>query len=121
MASYTNELSAADLNVEEVEVTSAVLMAGAYHYGKYCVGVNDKFMECRTDSKDPRKCLTEGKEVTKCALDFFKKVKGSCSESFTAYWTCLDYKNQDLSACRKTQKVFDQCMSDKVDLKSTPS
>ena len=106
-----------DLNAGEIDVTSAVLMAGAHHYGIYCQERNDAFMQCRMDSKDPRKCIEEGKDVTKCALDFFRKVKGSCGEVFTEHWTCLEYKNQDFSHCRKTQKAFDECMSDKLGLK----
>ena len=103
-------LTAKDLEAEELNVTSALLMAAAHHYGKYCERPNDAFMECRTDTKDPRKCLAEGKEVTCCALDFFRAVKGSCNDVFTKHWTCLDEKNQSIKACRKTQKVFDECM-----------
>lgn len=103
-------LTVQDLDAEEVNVTSAVLMGAAEHYGSYCERPNEAFMECRTDSKDPRKCLAEGREVTRCALDFFRVVKGSCNEAFTAHWTCLDEQNQSFKACRKTQKAFDACM-----------
>jgi NADH dehydrogenase (ubiquinone) 1 alpha subcomplex subunit 8 len=51
------------LNVEELNVTSAVLMGAAHHYGSYCKDKNDAFMRCRIEGKDPRKCLKEGKEV----------------------------------------------------------
>ena len=115
MATDTN------LNAEEVNVTSAALMAGAHHYGRYCQDKNDAFMSCRMETKDPRKCIEEGKNVTKCALYFFRKVKGSCSEAFTEHWTCLDYNNQDFSHCRKTQKVFDECMAEKLGLKREKS
>ena len=104
------------LDVEELEVTSAVLMGGAHHYGSYCEKQNEAFMECRIDSKDPRKCLTEGKAVTQCAIDFFTKVKGSCNEEFTKYWTCLDYNNQTLAKCKQSQKVFDKCMLEKLNV-----
>ena len=114
MATSTSQLSggltAKDLDAEEVNVTSAVLMGAAHHYGQYCEGPNETFMECRTASKDPRKCLAEGREVTRCALDFFRAVKGSCNEVFTAHWTCLDDNNQSFKACKKTQKAFDACM-----------
>ena len=106
-------LTAKDLEEEEVDVTSAVLMGAVFHYGKHCERVNDAFMECRTESKDPRKCLAEGRAVTRCALDFFQAVKSSCNESFTEHWTCLDDKNQSYKACRKTQKAFDACMAKK--------
>ena len=103
-------LTRQDLEAEEVNVTSAVLMGAAGHYGKYCERVNEAFMECRTDSKDPRKCLAEGREVTRCALEFFRVVKSSCNDVFAAHWTCLDERNQSYKACRKTQKAFDACM-----------
>ena len=106
-------LTTKDLEAEELNVTSAVLMGAANHYGKNCERTNDIFMECRTDSKDPRKCLAEGRAVTRCALDFFRAVKGSCNEAFTAHWTCLDENNQSFKACRKTQRLFDECMEKK--------
>ena len=56
-------------------------------------------------------------QVTKCAFEFFNKVKGSCGEAFTEYWTCLDYKNQKYDRCRKTQASFDSCMSEKLNMK----
>ena len=113
------DVAAEDLKVEEVNVTSAVLLAGASHYEKHCKKINEKFMNCRIDTKDPRKCLSEGREVTKCALEFFRIVKGTCHEPFTEYWTCLDYNNQKYRFCRKPQKVFDQCMAGNT--KSQPS
>lgn len=111
-----SEIPAEQLDVEELKVTSAVLVGAAHHYGEYCRKENDAFMNCRIDTKDPRKCLEEGKNVTRCATEFFKKIKGGCNEEFTEHWTCLDYKNQRLSECKKTQKVFDGCMADKLNL-----
>lgn len=116
MASPASEVTAEQLDVEELKVTSALLVGAAHHYGAYCAKQNDAFMDCRIDSKDPRKCLEEGKNVTSCAKEFFVKIKGSCNEEFTEYWTCLDYKNHDISRCRKTQKVFDECMTNKLNL-----
>ena len=57
------EVNAQDLDVEELTVTSAVLAAGAHHYGTHCKDINETFMRCRMEKKDPRKCLNEGKEV----------------------------------------------------------
>ncbi len=105
-----------DLDVKELEVTSAVLMGGAHHFGSYCEKQNDAFMECRIEDKDPRKCLQEGKAVTQCAIDFFTKIKGSCNEEFTKHWTCLEYNNQTFSKCVKTEKVYSQCMLDKLNI-----
>lgn len=110
-------VSKKELDVDELKVTSAVLMGAAHHYGTHCQKVNEEFMECRVASKDPRCCLEEGKQVTRCAVDFFRKVKGSCNEEFTAHWSCLDYHNQEYPYCRSTQKPLDSCMADKLSLK----
>lgn len=104
------------LNVEELNVTSAVLMGAAHHYGAHCKKQNEAFMDCRIESKDPRKCLREGREVTQCALSFFKKIKSSCNEEFTNYWSCLDYNNQDFTRCRRPQSTYDRCMSEKLNI-----
>ena len=106
----TGGLTARDLDAEELNVTSAVLMGAAHHYGRHCERENEAFMECRTGTKDPRRCLAEGREVTRCALGFFRAVKASCNEAFTAHWTCLDENNQSFKACKKTRKAFDACM-----------
>ncbi len=53
-------------------------------------------MLCQSEEKDPRKCLNEGKEVTRCAFDFFGKVKGSCYEEFTKYWQCIDHAGREM-------------------------
>ncbi len=114
-------VSEADLDVEELNVTSAVLVGAAHHYGRYCVRQNDAFMECKQQEKDPRKCLAQGRAVTKCAFDFFKKVKETCNESFTAHWTCLDHNNQMQRFCRKTQAKYDGCMLEKMNLERAGS
>lgn len=61
-------VSEADLDVEELNVTSTVLVGAAHHYGRYCVKQNDAFMECKLEGRDPRKCLAEGRAVTKSTL-----------------------------------------------------
>ncbi|XP_062410755.1 NADH dehydrogenase [ubiquinone] 1 alpha subcomplex subunit 8 [Sardina pilchardus] len=104
-----------DLNVEEVNVSSAVLKAAAHHYGSQCDKPNKEFMLCRWEEKDPRKCLDEGRKVNECAIQFFRQIKGNCPEVFTDYWTCLDYSNlHELRRCRKQQAEFDNCVLEKL-------
>ena len=104
-----------ELEAPEVNVSSAVLKAAAHHYGSQCDKVNKEFMLCRWEEKDPRKCLNEGREVSKCALDFFRQIKLHCAEPFTSYWTCLDYTGlQELRLCRSQQRVFDECVLEKL-------
>lgn len=52
-------------------------------------------MLCRQELDDPRKCIEEGKAVTNCALNFFRKVKTSCHEEFQQYANCLDKSSTD--------------------------
>lgn len=47
-------------------------------------------MLCRHELDDPRACIKEGKAVTGCALEFFRKVKRSCAEEFMQYAHCID-------------------------------
>lgn len=54
-------------------------------------------MLCRQEYKDPRKCLSEGKAVTSCALDFFRKIKKNCAEEFQQFSNCLDKSSSDFS------------------------
>ena len=119
MATGVKDIQFKDLEVEEVEVTSAVLMGGAHHLGQYCDKDFKTFMGCRYGHKDPRKCLDEGKQATKCALDYFKKLKEHCNDVFTKHWTCLDYNNQEFGYCRATQKKFDACVLEKLGLECT--
>ena len=53
-------------------------------------------MLCKRELKDPRHCLAEGKEVTRCGFEFFGKVKKNCGEEFTKYWKCLDHSKGDM-------------------------
>jgi len=105
-----------ELTVPEIELSSAPLRAAAHHVGKYCDNQSKEFMLCNAEEKDPRKCINEGKEVTRCAMEFFKKVKIHCAEEFTAYWTCIDFSGCDMAYknCRKTQGVYDKCIFDNL-------
>ncbi|XP_065843225.1 NADH dehydrogenase [ubiquinone] 1 alpha subcomplex subunit 8-like [Oscarella lobularis] len=102
------------LNVEELNVTSAVLVAAAHHYGQACRVENDAFMKCRQEKKDPRACLEEGRRVTQCAIKFFRSLKAKCNDEFTSYWTCLDFNNQNYQECRKAEKSFNACAKEKL-------
>jgi hypothetical protein len=42
------------------------------------------------EEQDSRKCLNEGKDVSLCAIDFFRQVRDTCNDTFTTFWTCLD-------------------------------
>lgn len=54
-------------------------------------------MLCRQELGDPRKCITEGKAVTNCAMNFFRQLKLSCNSEFTQYATCVDKSSSDFN------------------------
>ncbi|XP_017769577.1 PREDICTED: NADH dehydrogenase [ubiquinone] 1 alpha subcomplex subunit 8 [Nicrophorus vespilloides] len=111
-----------ELTVKEIEVSGPVLKAGAMHLGKRCEYQNNEFVLCRNETGDPRACIKEGKEVTNCAMNFFKDIKKSCYGEFMQYVNCLDKSstNQAFSPCRKTQGVFDKCMQDNLNMERPP-
>lgn len=107
-----------ELTVQEVNLSAATLRAGSFHLGKYCEQANNEFMLCRIEENDPRKCINEGKAVTACTLNFFRKVKSACLNEFNQYANCVDKSSGDyaLQHCRNTQAVYDKCMLDKLQL-----
>merc|ERR1712025_384292 len=111
-----------EITSEEVPLGSAYLRAGAFHYGKYCEVQNNEFLLCRHETRDPVKCLPEGKIVTACANEFFKKVKATCAESFTQYAMCLEQSTHEgwPGPCRDQQFKLDGCLKEKLDLDRPP-
>lgn len=107
-----------ELEVQEVNLTTPYLKAGALHFGKYCDEQCKEFMLCRREYDDPRKCVKEGKDVTACAVEFFQKVKKDCKEPFDTYAACLEWSSMemDIRHCRKTQAAMDQCMLEKLNI-----
>ncbi|CAG9794226.1 unnamed protein product [Diatraea saccharalis] len=107
-----------ELTVQEVDLSAATLFAGSFHLGKYCEHANNEFMLCRMEEQDPRKCINEGKVVTACTMDFFRKVKKACLSEFNQYANCVDKSSGDfsLTQCRKTQGVYDKCMLEKLNI-----
>ena len=110
------EVEGRDIDIEEVPVTHAALMAGAHHIGTYCDEAFRNFMGCRYDTMDPKSCLEKGKLVTQCTMAFFTNVKQQCNPEFTEHWTCLDKQNLDFGKCRKTQQKYDSCMLEKMNI-----
>jgi len=111
-----------ELEVQEIELSTPFLRAGSFHLGKECEAENNEFMLCKTEERDPRKCIREGKLVTACAMKFFQAVKRSCASEFTSLAMCLDKSSHDMDfdKCRNTQAAFDGCMKDKVGIDRPP-
>uniref|UniRef100_A0A803T144 Uncharacterized protein n=1 Tax=Anolis carolinensis TaxID=28377 RepID=A0A803T144_ANOCA len=96
-----------ELEVQEVNVSSAVLKVAAYHCGSQCDKPNKEFMLCCWKEMDPQKYLKEGKEMNKCALD--------PGPPGTLYWTCINYTSLlELQHCQKQQQAFDKYVLDKL-------
>ncbi len=62
-------------------------------------------MLCRKEEKDPRKCIEEGKMVTSCALEFFRKVKKACPQELKDYAHCLDKSSTDMNPKQSVQPI----------------
>jgi len=105
-----------ELTVQEVNVSTPYLKAASLFLGKHCEAVNNEYILCKAEEKDPRKCIREGKAVTACTLKFFQMVKASCATELTTYAQCLDKSSADMHVryCRNTQAFFDSCMLTKL-------
>lgn len=75
-------------------------------------------MLCKREEKDARKCLKEGRELTSCGLEFYRKLKRTCRPEMEAYAECIDKNNgmHPLNICLKNRAYFDDCMKDKFGL-----
>lgn len=96
----------------EIPLSHNYLVTSAMWLGKYCDNQCKEFMLCRSEEKDPRKCLKEGQDVTACGLEFFRKVKKTCREELEWYTKCIDFSGPPahFKWCRKPQAIFDKCM-----------
>ncbi|CAG5129203.1 unnamed protein product [Candidula unifasciata] len=105
-----------ELTVPEIEITSSVFRTAAHHLGKYCDNASKEFMLCRAEEDDPRKCLNEGKEVTRCGFEFLRKVKKSCFAEFNQYLQCIDHSGSEMEFknCRTTQDIYDNCIKENL-------
>ena len=110
LMSCVRDVNRADLETQEVEISTAPLQAGAFRYQAYCKEINDTFIQCRYWKKDPRKCIPEGRDVAKCGNEFFRVVKANCDASFVQFFECLDNGNMEYKNCVKQRKLFDTCM-----------
>ncbi|XP_064471759.1 NADH dehydrogenase [ubiquinone] 1 alpha subcomplex subunit 8-like [Ornithodoros turicata] len=110
--------SDSELTVEELNISTPALRAGAYHFGKYCDEQSKEFMLCKKEENDPRRCLADGRAVTACALEFFRKVKKSCRQQFDDYAHCLEFSSSrmEYNKCRKTQAALDNCMLENLNI-----
>jgi len=116
---FTNEEylpSYEELTIPEIEITSSVFRAVSHHLGFYCDAPSKEFMLCRAETQDPRKCIIEGKEVTRCGFEFLRKLKKSCLSEFNQYHRCIDHSDteMDFKNCRKTQAVYDDCVKENL-------
>eukprot|EP00842_Homolaphlyctis_polyrhiza_P002874 jgi/Hompol1/3588/HPOL_002168-RA len=103
-------------SVPEVGCTSAPLASMSYHFAAACKDYSEDFVLCKKESADPRHCLKEGRKVTRCALDLIAKLKANCDDSWTKHWECLDRNNQRFQKCRPEERVFNDCVFQKLGL-----
>lgn len=53
-------------------------------------------MLCKTEERDPRKCVKEGKLVTACGIEFLQKVKKHCAAELTNFAKCIEWSSQEM-------------------------
>lgn len=63
-------------------------------------------MLCKYEFHDPKRCLTEGKKVTACGLEFMNKVKNTCRGELEALTTCVKYTSPILIAEKYVEKIL---------------
>ena len=65
-----NASYAAATSIDDLPLTSAVLMAGARGLGEFCAVQNKDFLRCKFEAEgDPKPCVQKGVQATLCALD----------------------------------------------------
>ncbi|XP_076300487.1 NADH dehydrogenase [ubiquinone] 1 alpha subcomplex subunit 8 [Lasioglossum baleicum] len=111
-----------ELTVQEITVSYPLLQAASFYIGKKCEWSNNEFTLCKQETKDPRKCINEGKNVTACALEVFQGIKKHCQTEFNQYVNCLEQSSgtMELSHCRKTQAVIDDCVLKNLNIERPP-
>ncbi|XP_034951429.1 NADH dehydrogenase [ubiquinone] 1 alpha subcomplex subunit 8 [Chelonus insularis] len=111
-----------ELTVQEINLSWPILHAASFYVGKYCEPYNNEFLLCQKEEKDATKCVNEGKAVTGCALEFFRKLKKHCRQEFDQYYNCLYKSSYDLSFnhCRNTQEVLDKCVLEHMNVERPP-
>ncbi|ORY32834.1 hypothetical protein BCR39DRAFT_464226 [Naematelia encephala] len=114
-----NPLPSSVPHVDELGVTSAPLKSASFFIGDYCKEVNEDFMLCKSETRDPAHCLAEGRKVTRCAADLIGKVRASCLKEFDAHWQCLENNNQYFRACRKEERPLNECVFTNFKLRKT--
>lgn len=111
-----------ELTVQEITVSYPLLQAASFYIGKKCEWHNNEFTLCKQETNDPRKCINEGKNVTACALEVFQGIKKHCQKEFIQYVNCLEESSgtMELSLCRKTQAVIDDCVLKNLNIERPP-
>ncbi|CEH12435.1 NADH:ubiquinone oxidoreductase, NDUFA8/PGIV/19 kDa subunit [Ceraceosorus bombacis] len=102
--------------VEEVGTTSAPLKSIAFFLGQHCKNVNEDFILCKNEDRDPKHCLKEGRRVTRCTQDLLAKMGQACGKEWDAHWQCLENENHELYRCRKAERPLNKCAFDKLKL-----
>ncbi|KAL9539604.1 hypothetical protein MBANPS3_010172 [Mucor bainieri] len=102
--------------VDEIGATSAPLKSASFFIGQYCKEYNDDFMLCKNENNDPKHCLSEGRKVTRCAINLITKLRENCGKEFEAHWQCLEKNNQEFYACRTPERTFNTCVFEKLGL-----
>ncbi|KAF7332580.1 NADH-ubiquinone oxidoreductase [Mycena kentingensis (nom. inval.)] len=111
--------AAAQPKVAEIGTTSGPLKSAAFFIGAHCKEVNEDFMLCKNENRDPAHCLKEGRRVTRCATDVINKLREHCFQQYEKHWQCLEWENHEYYRCRKHEKPLNACVFEKLGLAKT--
>ncbi|KAH9398309.1 ndufa8, NADH-ubiquinone oxidoreductase complex I 19kd subunit [Tyrophagus putrescentiae] len=111
-----------ELDVQDVNISQPVLLASARFFGKYCDFQSKEYMLCKLEEKDPRKCLNEGKALTMCGHEFFRKVGQTCKQEVERMAKCMEWTHENLKMyyCNKERKIMEDCMESKMGIEKPP-
>mmetsp|Transcript_9846 Transcript_9846/g.16928 ORF Transcript_9846/g.16928 Transcript_9846/m.16928 type:complete len:140 (-) Transcript_9846:90-509(-) len=101
--------------------TSSVLYAISKYIGIKCREQNMNYLKCKTNTRDPAKCLEQGAEVQSCVSNLLKSMNNACPEQLLSYSTCIEnepYELYMLEHCRKQEKALSKCAVPALDLES---
>ena len=66
-----------------------------FNFIKFLFLFFQEYMLCKSELRDPRKCLKEGKEVTACGLKFYEKIKSTCKDELETLAKCSEWNSSD--------------------------
>lgn len=102
-------------------------MVAARIIGSECYESNKRFLECKSEDKNPQTCLASGEKVAGCVFKVYvswtshgpefsllmscrlRTLENQCTDSFHAYKKAMDDRWHEITECRKEQYAMEDC------------